>query len=96
MYPCSSCGLCCRNISKIKQLENYNLGNGICKYLDTKTDLCTIYEKRPDICCIDETFELLYKQVISKRDFYIKNSEVCNKLQVKYRLNKKFKVIIGE
>jgi Fe-S-cluster containining protein len=26
MFPCTSCGLCCPNISKIEELKNYDLG----------------------------------------------------------------------
>ena len=48
MFDCDKCGLCCRNIHKIPQLKEYDLGNGVCRYL-TSNNLCSIYENRPDI-----------------------------------------------
>ena len=35
MFPCTSCGLCCQNISTVVELKEFDLGNGVCKHLDT-------------------------------------------------------------
>ena len=60
MFPCTNCGLCCKNIKDVKELKNFDRGDGICKYLDLETNLCTIYDTRPDICNIDKMFEKKY------------------------------------
>ncbi len=96
-FPCTSCGLCCQNISKIEELKDYDIGNGICKYFDVLNNECQIYETRPDICRIDKMFGLEYKKYFTKEAFYIENAKVCNSLQKKYGLDKSFKInIIGE
>jgi len=96
MFPCTSCGLCCQNISNIKELEKYDLGNGTCKYFDNISKLCTIYEKRPDICRVDKMFDLVYSNEFTQVEFYIGNAKVCNNLQEKYKMDKSFRVKIGE
>ncbi|WQX39868.1 hypothetical protein KVM16_03685 [Helicobacter pylori] len=36
-FPCTSCGLCCRNIARIIELIGFDAGNGVCKFLDLET-----------------------------------------------------------
>ena len=96
MFPCTGCGLCCQNISTVEELKEFDLGNGICKYFDTKTSNCLIYENRPNICKVEKMFDLKYHKFFTKREFYLKNSEVCSQLQEIYSLDKSYKVIIGE
>ncbi|HZF71240.1 YkgJ family cysteine cluster protein [Sulfuricurvum sp.] len=96
MFPCSNCGLCCRNIDKVKELNEFDLGNGTCKYLDIFSNFCIIYDTRPDICNIDKMFEKEYKAYFDKKEFYILNANVCNHLQYESGLDKKFKIQIGE
>lgn len=95
-FPCSGCGLCCKNIQKVEELKDFDLGNGICKYLDLISNDCTIYDSRPDICSIDKMFEKEYKTYFEKKEFYILNANVCNQLQEEAVLDKEFKIEIGE
>lgn len=96
MFPCSSCGLCCRNIDKVKELREFDLGNGTCKYLDIVSNSCVIYDTRPDICNIAIMYNKQYKQHFQKKEFYILNANICNHLQKEYSLHEKFKIQIGE
>jgi uncharacterized protein len=96
MFPCTSCGLCCQNISHIKELNDYDLGNGICKFFDTLNNNCKIYENRPDICQIDKMYEIKYYKYFIKEKFYIENAKVCNLFQEKYKLDKSFRIKIGD
>ncbi len=96
MFPCTSCGLCCQNISKVEELKAFDLGNGICKYFDSLSNGCKIYDTRPDICRIDEMFKTHYHQFFTKEDFYIENAKVCNTLQEQYGLDNSYKIKIGE
>ena len=90
-FPCTGCGLCCQNIGLIPQLKEFDLGNGICKFL--KNSQCEIYENRPDICNIEKMFDLQYKNHFkSKTDFYIENAKVCNSLQEEKNLDLSFRV----
>ena len=38
-------------------------GDGVCRYL--KGNLCSIYEDRPLLCRVDESYEIYYKSLIS-------------------------------
>lgn len=96
MFPCSSCGLCCQNISSVQELKDYDLGSGVCKYFNRITNQCEIYDSRPDICKIDKMFELKYHQYFTKENFYIENAKVCNNLQEQYGLDRSFRVKIKD
>ena len=96
MFPCTSCGLCCQNITNIKELNSYDLGNGTCKYFDLINNECTIYDGRPSICRIDKMFDLVYSKKFTQEEFYIGNANVCNHLQGEYKMDKSFRVKIGE
>ncbi|WRD94158.1 YkgJ family cysteine cluster protein [Helicobacter pylori] len=84
-FPCTSCGLCCKNITGIVELVGFDAGNGVCKFLDLETNLCKIYESRP--------LKKLYSHIPLKES-YAKNAEVCNALQEANHLDESFRVII--
>ena len=60
-FSCDKCGLCCQNIGNTTELDFLNRGDGICKHFDPHHLLCTIYEKRPLICRVDEGYSLFQK-----------------------------------
>ena len=96
MFPCSGCGLCCQNIGTVEELKKFDLGNGVCRYLDTTTKGCSIYEDRPDICRIDKMFEQKYREYFTRETFYSKNADVCNQLQTLHGLDESYRINIGE
>ncbi len=96
MFPCTSCGICCQNISLIEELKDLDIGNGTCKHYNVHNLKCDIYETRPNICRVDKMFDLEYNKYFSENEFYILNAKICNELQEKYNLDKKYKIKIGE
>jgi len=96
MFPCTSCGLCCQNISHIEELKTFDLGNGICKHYNETLRTCNIYDDRPQICKVDEMFEIQYSNLFTKEAFYIENAKVCNTLQEQHKINKIFRVEIKD
>jgi len=96
MFPCTGCGLCCQNIKNIVELKTYDLGNGTCKYFDHISNECKIYDDRPTICRVDKMFDLVYTKEFTQEEFYIRNAKVCNELQEKYKIDKSFRVKLGE
>lgn len=54
MFYCDCCGLCCMNLSKSEIYSDLDRGDGICKYFDMDSKLCTIYEERPEKCNVDK------------------------------------------
>ena len=96
MFPCTACGLCCQNISGIEELKGYDIGNGVCRYFNSKEKKCTIYENRPEICSVDKMFEKLYYKEFTQKIFYQANAKVCNQLQEEYGLDKSYRINIEE
>lgn len=80
MYPCTGCGLCCKNISGIELLKQYDLGNGTCSNLK-KDNKCKIYTSRPLVCRIDDMYNEVFQQDYEKLFFYKLNAKICNQFQ---------------
>lgn len=78
-FICSQCGACCRNIAGIKELRNFDIGNGTCRYL--RENKCTIYNKRPDICKIEAMYDKIYRYRMSASDYYKMNYNACSLLR---------------
>ena len=66
MFHCDCCGLCCMNLDKSDLYSDLNRGDGICKYFDEQTHLCSIYDSRPEKCNRDKSYERLFKGVVTK------------------------------
>jgi uncharacterized protein len=83
-FPCNQCGLCCKQISHIEQLKGYDRGDGVCKY--HQDNKCSIYEERPLICRVDDMYEQVIYQYMSKEEYYDLNVKACLELQEKANL----------
>ena len=46
-------------------------------------NLCSIYDNRPLLCRIDDSYDIYFKDIYTKEEYYKLNYEVCKKLQVK-------------
>lgn len=79
-YECIKCGLCCRNLEKNNIYEDLHSGDGVCKYLNTKTNLCTIYEKRPILCNVDLSYEKYFSKEYTLKEYYKLNYKGCRNL----------------
>ena len=98
-FPCLKCGLCCRMLQHIPLLAEYDLGNGVCRYL--VNNQCSIYENRPTLCNIDEMYTLYFETKITKTDFYIENLKACiaiteqfQEVSVKQKLETELRLLI--
>lgn len=65
MFICDKCGLCCMKIGESPIYSFLDRGDGICKYFDYDTKLCSIYDERPVMCN--------YMSFILKKKFHWKN-----------------------
>lgn len=79
MFKCKQCGQCCRNLDKSELYAELNRGDGICRYLEG--NLCSIYEDRPLLCRIDESYSVYFKDTYSLDEYYKLNQEGCEKMQ---------------
>lgn len=81
MFKCKRCGLCCKNVHLSPLYVELDRGDGICKFLDTNSLLCLIYEHRPLICNVDLMYETYFADKMSKDEFYELNYEGCRTLE---------------
>lgn len=79
MYSCDCCGECCRNLDKSDIYSSLDRGDGTCKYLSG--NLCSIYDDRPLLCRIDESYEAFFSSTFSKEEYYELNYKECKKLK---------------
>jgi hypothetical protein len=56
-------------------------GDGVCKYLSG--NICSIYDDRPLLCRVDDSYNIYFKEQYTKEQYYNLNYEVCKKLQSK-------------
>ena len=80
-FKCDCCGLCCMNLKESSLYEDLDRGDGICRYFDINSKLCTIYKDRPSKCNIDKMYELCFKEIMSKKQYYQLNYEACSELK---------------
>lgn len=79
MFSCDKCGACCQNLHLSPLYAELDRGDGVCKYLSE--NLCSIYESRPLLCRVDESYEKFFKEVMSIEEYYRINLDVCKKLK---------------
>jgi hypothetical protein len=85
MFKCDKCGLCCMNVGISSIYEGLDRGDGICKHFDDITGLCCIYENRPLLCNVDETYNMYFKNQMTREEYYKRNYEVCKNLKIMKR-----------
>ncbi|WP_414047665.1 YkgJ family cysteine cluster protein [Macrococcus equi] len=79
-FPCDKCGICCKNLHKSKEYDDLNRGDGVCIHLDLETNLCLIYNKRPEKCDIRKMYHY-YKDIFSEEEFINMNTNACEILK---------------
>lgn len=82
MFPCDQCGECCRNLQMPELYKELDRGDGVCKFLDG--NLCSIYQTRPLLCRIDESYDCFFKDSMTREEFYRANLQVCSELKRKH------------
>ena len=81
VFPCTQCGLCCRNVYLAEQTQYLDRGDGACRHYSDADKRCLIYETRPDICRVDLQYQMHYAERLSWDVFAEMNLEVCTLLQ---------------
>lgn len=78
-FHCDKCGECCRHIDLIPQLSHFDSGDGSCIYLIG--NMCSIYDKRPDICRVDVMFDKVYYKYYSRDEYNAVNMKACEEIK---------------
>lgn len=73
------------NLNLSSLYSDLDRGDGICKYFDTDNKLCSIYETRPLKCNIDKSYELYFKDQLTRDEYYEINYRACKELKKKGR-----------
>lgn len=81
VFPCTSCGQCCRNVHLSQQTSFLNRGDGICHHFDETTNLCNIYDNRPLVCRVEDFYNTYLTEHYSWDGFVKLNLAVCEQLQ---------------
>lgn len=81
MFKCNKCGQCCRNLHRSSIYDGLHNGDGICRFLNG--NLCSIYETRPLVCRVDESYEVFFKEQISYEEYIQLNYSCCKILNDK-------------
>ncbi|MFV5467750.1 YkgJ family cysteine cluster protein [Acinetobacter towneri] len=79
-FSCYQCGACCRHVNFSNLTKYLDRGDGVCRYHDAQSNLCTIYENRPEICRIDKYYEKHFKSKMLWNDFVELNLIACKQL----------------
>ena len=61
--------------------KDLDRGDGVCRYYDDNTRLCSIYQKRPIRCNVDAYYDKYLVKVLSKEQYYKANYDICKKLK---------------
>ena len=80
-FNCDCCGLCCRNIRRSEFSKNLDRGDGVCKFLDTSKNLCTIYDSRPDFCNVEKGYKKYFAETYSEEEYLRLNYLACENLK---------------
>ena len=78
-FKCSQCGECCRHLDRSELYRDLDRGDGICRYLTG--NLCSIYETRPLLCRVDESYEAFFSEIYTQDEYYRLNEEACRILR---------------
>lgn len=79
MFTCDKCGECCRHVNLSAIYRYLDRGDGICKYL--RGNLCSIYDTRPLLCRVNESYETFFKNFIVREEYDKANTENCKKMK---------------
>lgn len=81
MFLCDKCGLCCLQVNRVQIYAQLDRGDGVCRFFDEKTKLCTIYDSRPVICNVDRMYDLFFATEMERDEYYKINYESCKKMK---------------
>ncbi len=84
-FACSRCGACCRQLPLFHGIyDDLDRGDGVCRHFDEQTDLCGIYECRPEMCNVRHSYAL-FKQHLSWESYVERTTLGCKFLRAQLR-----------
>lgn len=80
VFRCDKCGQCCRNLKKSSLYNSLHNGDGVCRYLEN--NLCSIYEDRPLLCRVDESYKQIFSHLMTYEQYLKLNYDSCENLKL--------------
>lgn len=56
-------------------------GNGVCKFLNDETNFCSIYDQRPLLCNVNESYKVYFEKYMSLEQYHEENHKACKLLK---------------
>ena len=79
-FNCTKCGLCCRSVGNTELTLYLSRGDGVCRFFDELSMLCKIYDRRPDVCKVEESY-VSFSGFNCIEEYFRANENVCKALQ---------------
>ena len=73
-----------KNSPEIDLIAKLNRGDGVCKFFNVTTHLCSIYNDRPLLCNVDRSYDELFSTHMSRDEYYRLNYDSCLKIKLLY------------
>jgi len=80
-FICEQCGACCRNLDKSILFAELDKGDGVCRFFDDETNVCTIYDERPLLCNVDKAYAVYFEKHMSYDEYRMANTNACKTLR---------------
>jgi len=80
-FSCARCGQCCRQLNLNDSYRELDRGDGVCRHFIDATNLCAIYDDRPDLCRIDLMYEHLFMPHMTRTEYHAATQAACLVLQ---------------
>lgn len=84
MFRCDRCGYCCQSLAGVELYKDLDRGDGTCLYFDEVTKLCSVYEDRPLLCRVDESYEVWFFESMSREEYEQINYAACQELKARF------------
>ena len=84
MFRCDKCGFCCQSLAGVELYAGLDRGAGTCKFFDENSRLCTIYQDRPLLCRVDESYERYFADSMTREAYEQLNYEACSELKKRF------------
>ncbi|MDR3397374.1 MAG: YkgJ family cysteine cluster protein [Pandoraea sp.] len=76
-FPCTRCGACCKHVGLSDVTRFLDRGDGACRHFDDAGKICSIYERRPNVCRVDDYYVSHYVRLLTWEEFIEVNLRAC-------------------
>ena len=82
-------------IGSMKDFPYKVKSDGSCEMLGDDNK-CIVYDKRPDCCVISKVYENNLRHVMTRKEFYRRNSIICNTWMDEDKVDESFRIDMSQ